>query len=69
MGLGGTLWLIQRLKNEPRMDQRVAITLARPSSPTGISELLPDHATSTEESEVANETPEQILGELERQDF
>jgi hypothetical protein len=69
MALGGTLLLIQRIKNQPRMDQRVAITLARPSSPTGISELLPYHATSTEESEVANETPEQILGELERQDF
>jgi len=69
MALGGTLLLIQRIKNQPRMDQRVAITLVRPSSPTGISELLADHTTSTEESEVADETPEQILGELERHDF
>jgi len=69
MALGGTLLLIQRIKNQPRMDQRVAITLVRPSSPTGMSELLADHTTSTEESEVADETPEQILGELERHDF
>ncbi len=69
MALGGTLLIIQRIKNQPRMDQRVAITLVRPSSPTGISELLADHTTSTEESEVADETPEQILGELERHDF
>jgi len=69
MALGGTLLIIQRIKNQPRMDQRVAITLVRPSSPTGMSELLADHTTSTEESEVADETPEQILGELERHDF
>jgi len=69
MALGGTLLLIQRLKNEPRMDQRTAITLARPSSSTETSELLPNHATRTEKSEVVKETPEQVLGELDRQDF
>jgi hypothetical protein len=69
MALGGTLLLIQRLKNDPRMDQRIAITLARPSSSTETGELLPNHATRTEKSEVAKETPEQVLGELDRQDF
>jgi hypothetical protein len=69
MALGGTLLLIQRLKNDPRMDHRIAITLAPPSSSTETGELLPNHATPTEESEVAKETPEQVLGELERQDF
>jgi len=69
MALGGTLLLIQRTKNQPRMDQRMAITSARPSSPTGTSERLPNQATSTEKSEEADETPEQILGELERQAF
>src|SRR6266851_9218784 len=64
MALGGTLLLIQRMKNERRTDQRTAITLARPSSSTGTSELLPNHAMPTEKSEVAKETPEQILGEL-----
>jgi hypothetical protein len=69
MALGGTLLLIQRMKNDPRMDQRIAITPYRPSSSTGTGELLPNHATRTEKSEVARETPEQVLGELERQDF
>jgi hypothetical protein len=69
MALGGTLLLIQRMKNDPRMDQRIAITLAQPSSSTGTGELLPNHATRTEKSEVARETPEQVLGELERHDF
>ena len=69
IALGSTLLLIQRTKNQPRMDQRMAITSARPSSPTGTSERLPNHVTSTEKSEEADETPEQILGELERQAF
>jgi hypothetical protein len=69
MALGGTLLLIQRTKNQPRMDQRMAITSAGPSSPTRTSERLPNQATSTEKSEEADETPEQILGELERQAF
>jgi len=69
MALGGTLLLIQRMKNDPRMDQRTAITLARPFSSTETGELLPNHATRTEKGEVAKETPEQVLGELERQDF
>ena len=69
MALGGTLLLIQRLKNDPRMDHRIAITLARPSSSTETGELLPNHATRTEKGEVAKETPDQVLGELERQDF
>jgi len=69
MALGGTLLLIQRMKNDPRMDQRTAITLARPSSSTETRELLPNHATRTEKSNVAKETPEQVLGELDRHDF
>ena len=69
IALGGTLLLIQRMKNDPRMDQRIAITLARPSSSTETGELLPNHTTRAEKSEVAKETPEQVLGELDRQDF
>jgi len=69
MALGGTLLLIQRLKNDPRMDHRIAITLARTSSSTETGELLPNHATRTDKSETAKETPEQVLGELDRQDF
>src|SRR5712692_10844776 len=68
MALGGTLLLIQRVKNDPRMDQRIAITLARPSSSTETGELLPNHATRTDTGEIAKETPEQVLGELDRQD-
>ena len=69
MALSGTLLLIQRVKNDPRMDHRIAITLARPSSSKETDELLPNHARRTEKSEVSRETPEQVLGELDRQDF
>jgi hypothetical protein len=69
MALGGTVLLIQRMKSQARTDQRTTIALPWPPSSTGTSELLPNHATPAEKTEVANETPEQVLGELERRDF
>src|SRR5713226_4643205 len=45
MALGGTLLLIQQLKNPVRIDQQTATTLPWPPSSTETSELLPNHAT------------------------
>src|SRR5438094_10601359 len=48
MALGGTLLLIHRMKNDPSMDHRIAITLARLSSSTVPGTLLTDPSTPTE---------------------
>jgi hypothetical protein len=69
MALGGTVLLIQRMKSQAGIDQKTTTALPWPPSATGTSELLPNYATPTEKSEVAEETSEQVLGELERQDF
>src|SRR2546426_11332296 len=47
MALGGTILLIQRMKNEAGIDERTTGTLGRPSSSMQRSELLPNHATRT----------------------
>ncbi len=69
VALGGTILLIQRMKNEARMAGETASTFGRPSSLTQNSELLPNHATPTTIVEATWETPEQVLGELEKHEF
>jgi len=69
MALGGTTLLIQWMKNESRTVQRTGIVLAQSSASTEPSGVLLSHVPQTNESEMANETPDQILGELEKQDF
>jgi hypothetical protein len=69
MSLGGTLLLIQRMKNQATIDQNTATTLPWPPSTAEPSVIVPNQATPGERSEVAKETPEQVLGELEKQDF
>ncbi len=69
MALGGTILLIQRMKNEANIDEGTTATLGRRSSLTRSSELLPNHATRTTIVEAPRETPEQVLGELEKHDF
>ena len=69
IALGGTVLLIQRMKSQAGIDQKTTTALPWPPSATGTSELLPNHARPTEKSDVAEETPEQVLGELERHDF
>jgi hypothetical protein len=69
MAFGGTLLLVQRMKNPLGSDQKTATVLPWPPSPARTSELLLNHATPSEKSEVVKETPEQVLGELEKQDF
>ena len=69
MALGGTILLIQRVKNEASIAKGTTATLGRPSSLAQSSDLLPNHATRTTIVEVARETPEQVLGELDKHDF
>jgi hypothetical protein len=69
MALGGTTLLIQWMKNESRTVQRTGLALAQSFSSTEPSGVLLSDVPQTNESEMANETPDQILGELEKQDF
>ena len=69
MALGATILLIQQMKNGARMNEGTAAILAQAGSLTQTPERLPNRAAPTRKSEVATETPEQVLGELEKQDF
>ena len=69
MALGGTILLIQRTKNAPGIDQGGRTSPMHSPASTETRELLPNHATKTEKIEVTKETPEQVLGELEKHAF
>jgi hypothetical protein len=69
MALGATVLLIQWMKNESRIVQMTALSLAQASSSTEPNGVLLNHVAQTNENEMATETPDQILGELEKQDF
>jgi len=69
MALGGTILLVQRMKNQPGTGQTTTLTAAQPSSSEERSDLLPNYATQSKKGELVSETPEQILRELEKQDF
>jgi hypothetical protein len=68
MALGGTFLLIQQMRRGARIDEKNASMPVEPSSPFKTGELLPDHVTKMKDTEPA-ETPEQVLGELEKQAF
>jgi len=69
MGLGGTVLLIQQMRHGARINEKTVTTLPKSSSPFETGELLPDHAARLKDIEAVKETPEQVLGELEKQDF
>ena len=69
MALGGTILLIQRTINLPGIDQSGGKSPTHSPVSTETRELLPSHATKTEKIEVTKETPEQVLGELEKHAF
>src|SRR2546430_5215764 len=69
MALGGTILLTQRVKYQASIAERATATPGRPSSLAQSSDILPNHATRTTIVEVATETPDQVLGELDKHDF
>ncbi len=69
MAAGGTILLVQLRKSEAKIDQRSIVTAIQAIASMETNELLPNHATPTRKSEAARETPEQVLGELEKHDF
>jgi hypothetical protein len=69
MALGGTFLLIQQMRRGARIGEKTITTPDKSSSPFSTGELLPNHATHVREIETVKETPEQVLGELEKQDF
>lgn len=68
MALGGTFLLIQQMRRGARIDEKTA-TPDRSSSPFSTGQLLPDQVTHVKDIEPVKETPDQVLGELEKQDF
>jgi hypothetical protein len=69
MAAGGTILLIQRMKEEAKIDQRTIVTAIQAIASMETGEPRPNPSTPTRKSEVGRETPEQVLGELEKQDF
>jgi hypothetical protein len=69
MALGGTFLLIQQMRHGARIDEKTITASNKPSSPFTTGELLPDHTTKMKDTGPANETPDQVLGELEKQDL
>jgi hypothetical protein len=69
MAIGGTFLLIQRVKNEGSNDQGTIVTAIQAIASMKANERLPIHRTPLRKSEAGRETPEQVLGELEKQDF
>ncbi len=69
MAVGGTFLLIQRAKNEANNDQRTIVTAIQDIASMEANETLPVHRAQLRKSEAGRETPEQVLGELEKQDF
>ncbi len=69
MAAGGTFLLIQKVKNEGDNDQRTIATAIQAIASTEANETLPIQPTPLRKSEAGPETPKQVLGELEKQDF
>jgi uncharacterized protein YneF (UPF0154 family) len=68
MALGGTFLLIQQVKRGTGIEGNPVMTPAKGSSPFSTGELLPDQTQGNDMGAV-RETPEHVLGELEKQDF
>lgn len=68
MSLGGTFLLIQQTKRGTMIEEKTVMTPDKASSPFLTGELLPDQIEG-KDMRAARETPEQVLGELEKQDF
>jgi hypothetical protein len=66
---GGAILLIQRMKNEAKAEQRTIVSAIQAIASMETNKPVPDHLTPTERGEVSRETPEQVLGELEKQDL
>ena len=69
MVVGGTILLIQRMKNEARIDQKTIVTAIQAIASMETSEVLPSQSLPAHRSEASRETPEQVLIELEKSDL
>jgi hypothetical protein len=55
MAVGGTILLIQRMKNVGEVDQRTIVTAIQAIASMETTELLPNHATPPRKSEVGRD--------------
>lgn len=65
---GGTMLLIQRLKNEAKSDRRTIVTAIQAIASMEDDDQVPSRSIITEKSATGRETPEQVLVELEKSD-
>lgn len=69
MAVGGTILLIQRMKNEARIDQKTIVTAIQAIASMETNELPPSQSMPAHRNEASRETPEQVLMELEKSDL
>jgi hypothetical protein len=69
MAIGGTILVIQRMKNEARIYQKTIVTAIQAIGSMETDEPLPSLSMSPQRNEVGRETPEQVLIELEKSDL
>ncbi|HVH15632.1 MAG TPA: hypothetical protein VNA15_07950 [Candidatus Angelobacter sp.] len=68
MSVGGSILLIQQMRNEAKVDHRTIVTAIQAIASIETDELLPIQSMTTKRSEAGRETPEQVLVELEKSD-
>jgi hypothetical protein len=69
MAAGGTILLIQRMKNDAKVDRTTIVTAIQALASMETDELPPRLSTPTKGSDAGLETPEQVLLELEKLDL
>jgi hypothetical protein len=69
MAVGGTILLIQWMKNEAKVDRRTIVTAIQAISSMETEELPSNYPVSIRSSGAARDTPEQVLAELEKSDL
>ena len=68
MAVGGTILLIQQMKNEAKVDRRTIVTAIQTISSMENDQLPLNHFTPAKRSDAGRETPEQVMVELEKSD-
>jgi hypothetical protein len=69
MAAGGTILLIQWMKNEAKIDQRTIVTAIQAIASMETDELPSSHSLPMNSSKADRDTPEEVLVELEKSDL
>ena len=66
MAAGGTILLVQRMKNEVSVDRRTIVTAIQAIASMETDGLPPSQSMTIKSVQVGRDTPEQVLVELEK---